>query len=159
MLVIVPEKASSTSPQLSADERGRYPVQAEWLTQSTLINVGLIALAIYLVSTLIGVNATDVPSRTALVALVISMPLLAILSLITELQRTRRYASNPWYMVLAHVVAQGTAVLGFGAALWHVWYPASIALVLSGMLGLFVYQAYSRRLERDNKPDRRGKRS
>jgi hypothetical protein len=158
MLVIVPEKAPSTSTQVSADERGRFPVQAEWITQSTLINVGLIALAIYLVSTLIGVNATDVPSRIALVALVISMPLLAILSLITELQRARRYASYPWYMVVAQGLAQGTAVLGFGAALWHVYYPASIALVLSGTLGLFVYQAYYRRLERDNKPERRGRR-
>ncbi len=158
MLVTVPEKASSTSPLLSADERGRYPVQTEWLTQSTLINVGLIALPIYLVSTLIGVNASDVSFRIALIALVVSVPLLAILSLITELQRSRRYASNPWYMVVAHVLAQGTAVLGFGAALWHVWYPATIALVLSGTLGLFVYQAYSRRLQRDNQPERRGRR-
>jgi hypothetical protein len=84
--------------------------------------------------------------------------MLAILSLTTELQRTRRYASYPWYFVIAQAIGQGAAVLGFGAALWHVWFVASIALVVSGLGGLFLYQAYYRRLERDNAPGRERKR-
>lgn len=153
MLGGVKEKPPSID-ELTADERGRYIVHPEWITQATLINVGLIVLCIYLVSTLIGTAPADVASRVAIVALVIATPILAVLSMLTELQRTRRYASNPWYFALAQAIGQGTAVIGFGAALWHVWFPASIALAVSGVAGLFLYRAYSRRLEKDNLPDR-----
>ena len=146
------ESRPSRDP-LSVDERGRYVVLPEWLSLATAINVGLIALSIYLVSTLIGVGASDIASRVALVALVVAMPLLAFLSLINELQRARRFASNPWYLALTQAIAQGGAILGFGAALWHVWYPASLALLVSGLVGFFVWRAYAARLERDNKPD------
>ncbi|HEV2218199.1 MAG TPA: hypothetical protein VGV88_11585 [Candidatus Dormibacteraeota bacterium] len=140
--------------ELTADERGRYVVHSEWVNQATLVNVGLIVLCIYLVATLVGAGANDVPSRIALVALVIAMPLLAVLSMLTELQRGRRYASAPWYFVMAGAVGQGSAVIGFGAALWHVWFVATIVVVVSGLAGLFLYQAYSRRLEKDNLPER-----
>jgi hypothetical protein len=42
-------------------------------------------------------------------------------------------------------------VIGFGAAVWHVWMAASIVLIASGLGGLLLYQAYYRRLERDNR--------
>ena len=155
--VAVTESRPSRDP-LAADERGRYVVLPEWLSLATAINVGLIALSIYLVSTLIGVGANDVASRVALVALVVAMPLLAFLSLINELQRTRRFASNPWYLALTQAIAQGGAIFGFGAALWHVWYPASLALLVSGLVGFFVWRAYAGRLERDNRPDHERKR-
>jgi O-antigen/teichoic acid export membrane protein len=154
MLVAVSERQPPLRDEFTADERGRYLVQPEWLGQATLINVGLIVLCIYLVSTLVGTGVNDWTSRIAIVALVIAMPLLAILSISTELQRTRRYASFPWYFMVAQAIGQGSAVIGFGAALWHVWWPATVALVVSGALGLFVYQAYYRRLEKDNKPER-----
>jgi O-antigen/teichoic acid export membrane protein len=157
MLVAVTESRHSGDP-LAADERGRYVVLPEWLSLATAINVGLIALSIYLVSSLISVGANDIASRVALVALVAAMPLLAFLSLINELQRSRRFASNPWYLALTQAIAQGGAVFGFGAAVWHVWYPASLALVVSGLVGFVVWRAYVGRLERDNKPDRERRR-
>ena len=148
------EKRPPVPVPVEADERGRYRVHPEWIGQATLINVGLIVLAIYLVSTLIGVGTPDIASKIALVSLVVSMPLLAILAMLLQLQESRRFASYPWYLTAAQVLAQGSSVVGFGAALWHVWWPSSIALVVSGLIGLFVYQAYYRRLERDNKPER-----
>jgi cytochrome c biogenesis protein CcdA len=157
MLVSVTESRHSREP-LAADERGRYVVLPEWLSLATAINVGLIALSIYLVSTLIGVGAPDIASKVALIALVIAMPLLAFLSLINELQRSRKFASNPWYLSLTQAIAQGGAIFGFGAAVWHVWFPASLTLVVSGLVGFFVWRAYARRLERDNRPDRERKR-
>jgi O-antigen/teichoic acid export membrane protein len=151
-------KAPQAERRETADDRGRYLVQPEWIGQSTLINVGLIVLGIYLVSTLIGAGANDVPSRVAIVSLVVSMPLLAFLSMITELQRTRRYASYPWYLITAQSIAQGAAVLGFGAALWHVWFPAAIAFVVSGATGLLIYTFYYGRLEKDNRQERQTRR-
>jgi hypothetical protein len=156
------ETALSRDELAMADERGRYRVQPEWIGLATLINVGLLVLCIYLVSSLIGVAATDAAYRIAIVSLVLAMPLLAFISILTEVQRARRYASYPWYMILAQSVAQGAAVLGFGAAVWRAWWPASIALVVSGVSGLLVFQAYYRRLEKDNEPDpkhRRGRKA
>ena len=64
---------------MTVDERGRYLVHPEWITQATLINVGLIVLC--------------------------------------------------------------------------------VALVVSGVVGLLIYQAYYRRLEKDNRQDRKSGRS
>src|SRR5260370_18298050 len=154
ILVAVSEKRPSSPIQTTVDERGRFRVHPEWVGQATLINVGLIVLGIYLVATLIGTGTPDVASKIAITSLVVSMPLLAILSMLLQLQESRRYASNPWYLILAQVIAQGTAVLGFAAALWHVWIPPPVPLAASGLPGLFTYQAYYRRLLRDNDPDR-----
>lgn len=154
MLVAVTEKAQAERSDIVADERGRYRVLPEWISQATLINVGLIVLGVYLVSALITTGATDIASRVAIVAWAAAMPLLAVNSLITELQRTRRYASYPWYFVTAQGIAQGAALVGFGAALWHAWYVAAIVLVVTSVAGLVLYRAYYRRLERDNEPDR-----
>jgi Zn-dependent protease with chaperone function len=162
ILVLVSEKRPSSPIQTTVDERGRFRVHPEWVGQATLINVGLIVLGIYLVATLIGTGTPDIASKIAIISLVVSLPLLAILSMLLQLQESRRFASNPWYLILAQVIAQGAAVLGFGATLWHVWFPASIALAVSGLAGLFIYQAYYRRLRRDNEPERstrRGKAS
>ena len=154
MLGAVKEKPPPSLDELTADERGRYLVHSEWVNQATLINVGFLVLCIYLVSTLIGTGASDIASRIALVAFVIAMPLLAVLTMLTELQRVRRYASYPWYFVMAGGIGQGTAVIGFGAALWHVWFVATIVVLVSGLAGLFLYRAYYRRLEKDNLPER-----
>ena len=160
LLSPVKEPAPTREGQATADDRGRYRVQPEWIGQARLINVGLLVLCIYLVSSLVSASAGDLASRIAIVSLVAAMPLLASLSLLSEGQRARRYASNPWYMAVAQALGQGGAVLGFGAALWHVWWPASIALLISGTFGLLLFQVYYRRLERDNAPEpkeRRGR--
>jgi O-antigen/teichoic acid export membrane protein len=158
----VTEKSPSRDELATADERGRYRVQPEWIGLATIINVGLIVLCIYVVSSLIGAPATDAPYRVAIVSLVVAMPLLAFMSILTEVQRTRRYASYPWYMIVTQSIAQVAAVLGFAAALWRAWWPASVALAVSGVVGLLVFQAYYRRLEKDNEPDvkrRRGRKA
>ena len=152
------EKTQTREALSTADERGRYRVQPEWTSQATLINVGLLVLCIYLVSSIIAAPAADIAVRIAIVSLVVAMPLLAFLAILSEVQKSRRYASYPWYMVLAQTVAQGAAVLGFGAAVWHVWWPAAVALVVSGIAGLGLFQAYYRRIERDNEPERKARR-
>jgi len=43
--VAVSERHPPLRDEFTADERGRYLVQPEWLGQATLINVGLIVLA------------------------------------------------------------------------------------------------------------------
>ena len=160
MLVAVTERPPPppTREELMADERGRYVVHPEWITQTRLLTVGLLVLSIYLVFTLIGTGAIDLASRISFTALSVAVPLLAVLSLTTELMRNRRYASYPWYFTLSQAIAQSAAVIGFGAALWHVWFVGTIVALVSGLAGVLLYQAYYRRLDKDNRPERAHKR-
>jgi hypothetical protein len=135
----------------TADERGRYVVMPELVRMDTLINVGLIVLGVYTLQAFIPSSVTDVAARVSVEAWAVAIPLLAFLVLLSQLLGSYRYASNPLYVVLARGVALGAAVIGFGAAVWHVWMPASIVLIASGLGGFFIYQAYHRRLERDNR--------
>jgi hypothetical protein len=135
----------------TADERGRYVVMPEVLRADTLINVGLIVLGVYILQAFMSSGVTDVAARVSVGAWAVAIPLLAFLVLLNQLQESYRYASNPLYLVLARGLAVGAAVIGFGAAVWHVWMAASIVLIASGLGGLLLYQAYYRRLERDNR--------
>src|ERR1700730_16353647 len=135
----------------TADERGRYVVLPELIRMDTLINVGLIVLGVYVFQAFISSSVTDVAARVSVAAWAVAIPLLAFLVLLSQLLGSYRYASNPLYVVLARGLALGAAVIGFGAAIWHVWMPASIVLIASVLGGFFVYQAYHRRLERDNR--------
>jgi Na+-driven multidrug efflux pump len=135
-----------------ADERGRYVVIPGLVRTDTLINVGLIVLGVYILQAFMSSSVTDVAARVSVAAWAVAIPLLAFQVLLNQVLESYRYASNPVYMFLARGLALGAAVIGFGAAVWHVWMPASIVLIASGLGGLFIYQAYRRRLERDNRP-------
>src|SRR5215813_530149 len=58
------------------------------------------------------------------------------------------------HLMVARGLAPGAAVVGFGAAVWHLWMPASLVLVASGLGGVFLYRGYPARLERDNAMDK-----
>ena len=137
----------------TADARGRYVVRPEWIRVDTLINVGLIVLGVYILQAFISSNVADVASRISVVAWALAIPLLAFLALLGPAQETFRYASFPLYLLVARGLAQGAAVIGFVAAVWHLWMPASLMLIASGLAGFVVYRLYSGRLDRDNSPD------
>jgi hypothetical protein len=134
----------------TADERGRYVVVPVLIRTDTLINVGLIVLGVYILQAFMSSSASDLASRVSVAAWAVAIPLLAFQVLLNQALESQHYASNPVYMFLARGVALSAAVIGFGAAVWHVWMPASIVLAMSGLGGLLIYQAYRRRLERDN---------
>ncbi len=145
------DRGSEGRARPTADERGRYVVMPEVLRADTLINVGLIVLGVYILQAFMSSGVTDVAARVSVGAWAVAIPLLAFLVLLNQLQESFHYASNPLYLVLARGLAVGAAVIGFGAAVWHVWMAASIVLIASGLGGLLIYQAYYRRLERDNR--------
>lgn len=123
----------------------------ELVRTDTLINVGLIVLGVYILQAFMSSSVTDVAARVSVAAWAAAIPLLAFLVLLNQLQESYRYASYPVYLLLARGLALGAAVIGFGAAVWHLWMPASMVLIASGLGGLLIYQAYRRRLERDNR--------
>jgi hypothetical protein len=132
------------------DSLGRYSIPPEVLRFDTLIDVALIVLGVYILQAFISTTVTDTAARISIVAWALAIPLLAFLVLLNRVQEAFRYASIPSYLVVARGLAPGAAVVGFGAAVWHLWMPASLVLIASGLGGLFLYRAYRSRLERDN---------
>ncbi len=50
-------------------------------------------------------------------------------------------------------MGEGGAVVGVVAAFWHVSWVAGGLIVVSGLVGLGIYFAYSKQLQKDNAPD------
>src|SRR5215472_12997405 len=111
------------------DERGRYVIPPEALRFESLMDVALIVLGVYTLQAFISTGVTDTAGRVSIVAWALAIPLLAFLALLNRTQEAYRYASIPLYLTVARGLALGAAVVGFGAAVWHLWMPASLVLV------------------------------
>ena len=132
------------------DRFGRYEIPPEVLRFDTLMDAALIVLGVYILQAFISSSVTDAAGRVAIVAWALAIPLLAFLALLNRTQEAFRYASIPSYLVAARGLALAAAVVGFEASVWHLWMPASIVSIASGLGGLFLFRIYHARLERDN---------
>jgi hypothetical protein len=135
------------------DKRGRYVVKPEWIRADTAINAGFIVVGVYIVQALIGTGVADPATRLSIIAWAVAIPLLAALAMLNLVREWYRYTSYPLYWSIAWIFAHGAALVGLVAAIWHVWFPAAIVLMISGAAGFAVYQISVRRLERDNSSD------
>jgi len=130
----------------------KYELREEWAQQTGVIFAGLIGIGVVIVQALIGINATDPPAVIAMLAFAIALPLLSTLVMINVVQTKYKYASYPFYLTFAYVVGQSSAVVGIIAAFWHVSWIAGVLIIISSLVGLAIYLAYSRQLEKDNLP-------
>ncbi len=64
-----------------------------------------------------------------------------------------RYASFPGYITVAYFLGEGSAAVGVVAAFWHVSWVAGLFIMVSSLVGLGIYLAYSRQLQKDNTPE------
>ncbi len=133
----------------------RYEIKEEYARESTAILAGLIGISLVIVQALIAIRATDLPAMIALFAFAVALPMLGMLVIINALYAKHRYVSFPLYLTLAYALGEGGAALGVVAAFWHVSWVAGALILVSGLLGLGVYLAYTRQLEKDNSPDRK----
>ena len=85
-----------------------------------------------------------------MLAFAIALPLLGTLVMLNIVQAKYKYASYPLYLTLAYFVGQSSAFVGVVAAFWHVSWIAGGLILVSGIVGLAIYFAYSRQLEKDN---------
>ena len=131
----------------------KYEIKPEWTQQALVVYGGLIAIGVVILQALISAPSLDLPLQVSILSFAIAMPLLAIMVLVNHAQASYRYASYPRYLSLAIVLGQGGAFIGVLAAFWHISWVAAVLLVISGLVGLVVYAAYSRQLARDNPPD------
>jgi hypothetical protein len=128
----------------------KYEVKEEWSRQTGAIQAGLITIGLIIVQAMIATNATDTPALISLWAFAIALPLLAVLVLLNIAQAKYKYASYPFYLTFAYIVGQSSAFVGIVSAFWHVSWVAGVLLLVSAAIGLAVYLAYSRQLEKDN---------
>ena len=136
------------------DHRGRYTLRPEFVRAETVINVGLIVLGVYILQAFISTGVNDVAGRVAIIAWVVALPQLALLAVFSQVLTEYRYFSYPWYLGLARGLGLFAALIGFGAALWRLWAPATLILAASSVLALFVYGFAYGRLIQENPEDK-----
>ena len=132
------------------DRRGRYEIPVDLLRFDTVIDAALIVLGVYILQAFMSSTSPDIASRIAIVSWGLAIPLLGFLALLNRTQEAFRYATIPFYLVAARGIALLAAMVGFEAAVWHLWMPASVVSVAAGIGGLAIYRAYHARLRRDN---------
>ena len=130
----------------------KYELKKEWAQQTSAIFAGLIGIGVVIVQALIAINATDAPAVIALLAFAIALPLLGTLVILNVVQAKYRYASYPAYLTFAYILGEGSAGVGVVAAFWHVSWIAGVLIALSGLVGLAIYFAHSKQLQKDNAP-------
>ena len=131
----------------------KYEVKPEWTQQALVVYGGLIAIGVVILQALIPAQSLDLPLQISIVSFGIAMPFLAIMILMIHAQASYRYATYPRYLSFVILIGQGGAFIGVFAAFWHISWMAAVLLVISGIVGLVVYAAYSKQLVRDNPPD------
>ncbi len=134
----------------------KYELKKEAIGESNAILAGLIGISVVILQALISVNAADPPAVIAVLAFAIALPVLGTLVMLNVVLARYRYASFPAYLTLAYILGEGSAVVGVVAAFWHVTWVAGALILVSGLVGVGTYFAYSRQLEKDNAPDRNG---
>lgn len=130
----------------------KYELQEEYLRETRAILAGLIGISVVIVQALIAINATDPAAVIALVAFAIALPMMGALVMLILVLGRYHYASYPPYFTFAYVMGEGGAVVGVVAAFWHVSWVAGALIVVSGLVGMGIYFAYSRQLRKDNPP-------
>ncbi len=131
----------------------KYELKEEWIRQTAAILAGLIGISVVIVQALIAINATDPPAVIALLAFAIALPMLGTLVILLAAQAKYRYASFPGYLTFAYLMGEGGAAVGVVAAFWHVSWVAGVLIMVSGLVGLGIYFAYSKQLQKDNAPE------
>ncbi len=131
----------------------KYELKEETIRQSNAILAGLIGISVVIVQALIAIKATDPPAVIALLAFAIALPMMGMLVMLNVVLAKFRYASFPGYVTFAYFMGEGGATVGVVAAFWHVSWVAGVLIVVSGLVGLGIYFAYSKQLQKDNAPE------
>ncbi len=128
----------------------KYEIKEEYTREASTIQVGLVTMAVIILQSLIGSVTPDIPALISMWTFAVAMPLLAALLMFNLRQARYRYATYPFYVTFAYVIAAIGAFVGIFGAFWHVSWIAGVLLFVSSPVGLAVYLTYSRQQQRDN---------
>jgi hypothetical protein len=126
-----------------------YPVRSGWTRDDNLMNGGLIAIGALVVQAFLSRGAgLETPAFVSVLTFALAIPLLVALIFVNHLQADWKKAPYPLYLVAAHAVAQGSAVVGVIAAFWQLSWLAAVVFVISIVAAVLLYLAYYRRFGR-----------
>ncbi|MEI8412888.1 MULTISPECIES: hypothetical protein [unclassified Kribbella] len=125
--------------------------QAEWIRQSNLIYGGLAGAGLVVVQPFLTEDSLDTSATVCVIAIAISIPLLAALLVLNRQEEFRRRASRSRPVSAAKAIAQGSAFTGLTAAFWHMSTVAGIAFLATGCVAVGVHSSGYMQLEYDSK--------
>ena len=123
----------------------------EWIRQSNLIYGGLAGAGLVVVQPFLTVDSLNLSATVCVIAIAVSIPLLAALLVLNRQEEFRRRASNSWLVSVAKSLAQGSAFVGITAAFWHMSTVAGIVFLVVGCFAVGVHSSGYMHLEYDSK--------
>ncbi len=130
--------------------RQKIELREEWIKESNLVLAGLIGISVVIVEALISIKASDPAAVVAILAFAIALPMMGTLVVLNGVLARYRYATFPGYINFAYFVGEGSAAVGVVATFWHLTWIAGVLIVASCLVGMGIYFAYSRQIQKDN---------
>ncbi|MDX6279220.1 MAG: hypothetical protein QOH03_291 [Kribbellaceae bacterium] len=125
--------------------------QEEWIRQSNLVYGGLAAAGLVVVQPFLTESSLDLPAMVCVIAIAVSIPLLAALLVLNRQEAFRRRPTRSAVVGVAKAVAQGSAFVGITAAFWHISLVAGIVFLAMGFVAVGVHSSGFVQLEYDSK--------
>jgi hypothetical protein len=126
--------------------------EQEWLRQNNLVYSGLIAIGVVMVQPFLTAASLDLSAKICVVAFSVTIPLLAALILVNQLEAFGRRMAKSVLVAIARVVALNGTLAGVVAGFWHILWIAGVGMLAGGLMGVAVRSAGYVRLERDRGP-------
>ena len=147
----VAERMKAQSERIAADATTGESKE-EGLRQLGVIYGALILIGVYMVTPFLVAPSLDTSATISVIAFSVSIPLLAALVLVNrqEVYRSRRTTSVT--VVVTQAIAQGAALVGIVAGLWHITWVAGVTFLGAAFVGMGVHSAGWWRLESTRDP-------
>ncbi|WP_330254574.1 hypothetical protein OG874_08545 [Nocardia sp. NBC_00565] len=114
----------------------------KWAKQNSLMYGGLIAIGVVILQGFLTADPLSVSGKISVVAFAISLPLLAVLIMLDELQSGDQAVSRSITDETAKALALLSSLVGVVAAFWHIDWFAGVAVIAAGIVALGVYGAH-----------------
>lgn len=114
----------------------------KWAKQNSLMYGGLIAIGVVILQGFLTADPLSVSGKISVVAFAISLPLLAVLIMLDELQSGDKAVSRSITDETAKALALLSSLVGVVAAFWHIDWFAGVAVIAAGIVALGVYGAH-----------------
>lgn len=129
-------------------------VVASWLRQNNLVLAGLIGIGLIFVQPFLTVPELTVAATVCVIGFAVSIPLLAALILVNEIERDTGRFSDSRAVAWGRPVAMLSGAVGLIAGFWEISWQAAVVLMVSGIAaGGMHAAAYARFLKRRGRGD------
>ncbi|WP_433164438.1 hypothetical protein [Kribbella sp. CA-247076] len=119
-----------------------------WQKQNNLLYLGLIGIGTVLVQPFVTESDLDPSATVCVVAFAIAIPLLAVLSMLNQLEELHGTTLYSRAAGFAKGLGLLGAMTGVVAAFWHIHWLAGLGIVVSGLTAMVLYASLTRKVAR-----------